>query len=64
MIARQADPLMTPGEVGRLFGVEAKTVSRWAKAGVLPCIRTPGGHNRFRRSVVEETLRAQQEAEA
>lgn len=46
------DPLMTPVEVAQLLRVEPKTVSRWAAAGLLPSIKTPGGKHRFRRSVV------------
>lgn len=41
--------VLTPGEVSRLFGVDPKTVLRWADAGKIPCFRTPGGHHRFRR---------------
>ena len=39
--------LLTPGEVAKLFRVDPKTVSRWAAAGKLPSITTPGGHHRF-----------------
>lgn len=39
--------LMTPSEVARLFRVDPKTVTRWAKSGRLPSIRTLGGHRRF-----------------
>jgi excisionase family DNA binding protein len=34
--------------VARLFGVSLSTVTRWARTGVLPAARTPGGHYRFR----------------
>lgn len=44
--------LLTPGEVARLFRVDPKTVTRWAAAGRISCIRTPGGHRRFRESEV------------
>lgn len=51
--------LLTPMEVARLFRVDPKTVSRWAKAGKLTSIRTLGGHRRFReaeiRAYLEET---------
>lgn len=49
--------LMTPGEVAAAFRVDPKTVSRWAKAGKLHSIQTPGGHYRFDRDEVEEALR-------
>jgi excisionase family DNA binding protein len=39
--------LLTPGEVAELLRVDAKTVTRWAKAGLLDAIRTPGGHRRY-----------------
>lgn len=41
------DFLLTPAEVARLFRVDPKTVTRWAKAGRLQSIRTIGGHRRF-----------------
>lgn len=48
----QPDRLMTPGQVADLYNVNPKTVTRWAQAGLLEAIRTPGGHRRFRRSQV------------
>lgn len=39
--------LLTPSEVAALFGVDPKTVTRWAKDGKLSCIRTLGGHRRY-----------------
>lgn len=48
--------LMTPGEVARLFGVDPKTVSRWADAGKLPALRTLGGHRRYRQEHVRALL--------
>jgi excisionase family DNA binding protein len=56
MITHDYDPLMKPGEVGELFGVEAKTVTMWARAGRLQSQRTPGGHVRFRWSVINALL--------
>jgi excisionase family DNA binding protein len=50
------DPLLTSVEVAALFRVDPKTVTRWAKAGRLPFVKTPGGHVRFRRSAVEALL--------
>ncbi|TWS20948.1 BldC family transcriptional regulator [Tsukamurella asaccharolytica] len=43
---------MTPGQVASLFNVNPKTVTRWAGAGLLGSVRTPGGHRRFRASEV------------
>jgi len=49
--------LMTPAEVARAFRVDPKTVTRWAHAGRIPSIRTPGGHRRFRATDVQAALR-------
>jgi excisionase family DNA binding protein len=40
-------------EASELLGVHATTLRRWADAGSVPCLRTPGGHRRFR--VIELT---------
>lgn len=50
------EPLYTPAEVGRLFAVDPKTVTRWAKAGKLHPIRTLGGHRRYKQSEVDALL--------
>ena len=61
MVARgpQRDRLLTPGEVASLFRVDPKTVTRWAAAGRIGSIRTPGGHRRFRESEVRALLRGE-----
>ena len=48
--------LLTPGQVAALFHVDPKTVTRWAHAGRLGSLRTPGGHRRFRESEVMRLL--------
>jgi excisionase family DNA binding protein len=57
-INRSSEPevLLTPAEVAKLFRVDPKTVTRWAKAGKLTAIRTLGGHRRYRRSEVQSLL--------
>lgn len=50
------EPLLTPAEVGKLFRVDPKTVTRWAQAGKLSAIRTLGGHRRYRESEVRALL--------
>ena len=42
-----ADQLLTPGEVAAILFVDPKTVTRWARAGKLDSVRTPGGHRRY-----------------
>lgn len=39
--------LIPPAQVASLFNVDPKTVTRWAKAGKIASIKTPGGHRRF-----------------
>lgn len=38
------------GEAANFLGVHFTTLRRWADAGQVPCIRTPGGRRRFSRS--------------
>jgi excisionase family DNA binding protein len=35
-------------EASALLGVHPTTLRRWADSGNFPCLRTPGGHRRFR----------------
>ncbi|WP_184718950.1 BldC family transcriptional regulator [Streptosporangium saharense] len=46
--AGDTERLLTPGEVARLFGVDPKTVNRWALRGQIASVRTPSGHRRYR----------------
>jgi excisionase family DNA binding protein len=52
--------LLTSGEVAQLFRVDPKTVTRWAAAGRIRSIRTPGGHRRFPESHVRALLRGEE----
>ncbi|MEO6145331.1 MAG: BldC family transcriptional regulator [Dermatophilaceae bacterium] len=52
----EADALLTPAEVAQIFRVDPKTVTRWAQAGKLTSMRTPGGHRRYRESEVRNLL--------
>lgn len=60
-MADQPERLLTPSEVARLFGVDRKTVSRWATAGRVNATRTPGGHWRFRETEIHELLSRRQQ---
>ena len=48
--------LLTPSEVAKLFRVDPKTVTRWAKSGRLTSIRTLGGHRGYKDSEVRALL--------
>ncbi len=52
MQPEQTDDLLTPAEVAAILYVDPKTVTRWARAGKLDAIRTPGGHRRYLRTDV------------
>lgn len=56
MTAAERNELLTPGEVAELFRVNAKTVTRWARAGKISVVRTLGGHRRYRRAEIEARL--------
>jgi len=38
------------------IGVAPHTIRRWSGSGILPCVRTAGGHRRFREEDVEELV--------
>ena len=50
------DELLTPGEVAKIFRVDPKTVTRWAKSGKLTSIRTLGGHRRYHATEIARLL--------
>ena len=54
----EQEVLLTPAEVAKLFRVDPKTVTRWAKAGKITAVRTLGGHRRYRQSEVQNLLNA------
>lgn len=54
----EQEVLMTPAEVAKVFRVDPKTVTRWAKAGKITAIRTLGGHRRYRQSEVQALLKS------
>lgn len=45
--------LMSVSQAARLLGVSVSSLRAWAAAGLVPHVRTPGGHRRFRRDHLE-----------
>lgn len=43
-------------EVAGMFRVDRRTVTRWAQAGQLPSVQTPGGQYRYERAEIERIL--------
>jgi excisionase family DNA binding protein len=48
----RAPRLLTTAEVATFLRVEQKTVIRWAAAGKIASVRTPGGQRRYREDEV------------
>ena len=51
--------LLTTTEAAEAAAVAPSTIKRWADQGVLPFLRTAGGHRRFERVAIEQLLREQ-----
>ena len=56
--AGDQEVLLTPAEVAKIFRVDPKTVTRWAKAGKITAIRTLGGHRRYRQSEIHALIKS------
>ena len=54
---------MTSTDAAALLSVGVSTIKRWADEGIVPCVRTAGGHRRFQRSSLVDLL-TQTQAEA
>ena len=54
--AEWPERLLRTSEVAELFSVSSRTVREWARRGLLPTIRTPGGQHRFPERPVRELL--------
>jgi excisionase family DNA binding protein len=52
----EAPGYLRPAEVAELLSVSPKTVSRWAKEGKLPFMKTLGGHRRYPEAEIRELL--------
>jgi excisionase family DNA binding protein len=52
----EAPSFLRPAEVADLLSVSPKTVSRWAKEGKLPFLKTLGGHRRYPAAAIQELV--------
>jgi excisionase family DNA binding protein len=52
----EAPSYLLPAEVAELLSVSPKTVSRWAKEGKLPFMKTLGGHRRYPEAEIRELV--------
>ncbi len=53
--------LLTIGQAAELLGVHPLTVRNWSEKGTIRCLRTPGGHRRYRSEDLERVLAAPQD---
>jgi len=53
------DTLLTTQEAAAHAGVGPTAIKRWADLGLLPCVKTAGGHRRFRQSELVLFLKEQ-----
>jgi len=51
---RPAAALLTPAQAAARLGVTPRTLARWADAGRLVGVRTPGGHRRYPAAAVRD----------
>ena len=54
------EELLSSRSAAQILGVGISTIKRWSDESVLACVKTEGGHRRFRREDVERLLRRQQ----
>jgi excisionase family DNA binding protein len=50
------DKLLSTREAASLLGVGTTSIKRWADEGLLPCVKTAGGHRRYERQAVEALI--------
>ena len=48
--------LLSRAEVAEMFRVSPSTVTRWSDAGMLPTVKTLGGHRRYDAAAVAELV--------
>lgn len=55
---------VTTAEAAQFFHVGRRTIMRWADSGKLPCMKTLGGHRRYRFSDLRELYEQEMRVEA
>ena len=53
--------LLTIGQAAELLGVHPLTIRNWSDKGTIRCLRTPGGHRRYRLQDLQRALAAPQD---
>lgn len=50
------DKLLTPKEASKLLGVTIDCLRKWERAGKIKCVKTLGGHRRFKLEEIKKIL--------
>ena len=53
--------LLTIGQAADLLGVHPLTIRNWSEKGTIRCLRTPGGHRRYRLQDLKRAIAAPQD---
>ena len=53
--------LLTIGQAAELLGVHPLTIRNWSEKGTIRCLRTPGGHRRYRLQDLQRAIAAPQD---
>ncbi|MCY4481332.1 MAG: MerR family DNA-binding transcriptional regulator [Spirochaetaceae bacterium] len=56
-----AGRLLTIGQAAELLGVHPLTIRNWSEKGTIRCLRTPGGHRRYRLQDLQRAIAAPQD---
>ena len=48
--------LISPAQAAKMLGVSITTLRNWEKAGKIKCIKTLGGHRRFKVDEIKKIL--------
>jgi excisionase family DNA binding protein len=52
-----SDPYLTPSQAARELGVSIRSVQNWCEQGLIPYVKTMGGHRRIKRSALADCVR-------
>lgn len=49
--------LLDPTQASEYLGVHKKTLQKWARDGIVPAYKTPGGYRRYKREDLDKVLK-------
>lgn len=51
------EELISPRQASKMFGITTETLRKWELLGKVKCIKTLGGHRRFKLCEIESLLK-------